>query len=66
MLVRLFEHHLEIRNLQTLALLRTHPLAVRPASVILPNDERPFNLSRETHRIMARAKAIGPSAEQFA
>lgn len=64
-LVRLFEHHLEIRNLQTQALLRTHTLAARPGSVILPNDERPFNPSRETHRILAQAKAIGPSAEQL-
>jgi transposase len=64
-LVRLFEHHLEIRNLQTQTLLRTHTLAARPGSVILPNDERPFNPSRETHRILAQAKAIGPSAEQL-
>lgn len=64
-LVRLFEHHLEIRNLQTQALLRTHTLAARPGSVILPNDERPFNPSRETHRILAQAKAIGPSAWQL-
>jgi len=64
-LVRLFEHHLEIRNLHTQALLRTHPLAERPGSVILPNDERPFNPSRETHRILAQAKAIGPSTEQL-
>lgn len=64
-LVRLFEHHLEIRNLQTQVLLRTHALAEKPGSVILPNDERPFNPSRETHRILIQAKAIGPSAEQL-
>lgn len=63
--MRQFEHHLEIRNLQTQALLRTHPLAEKPGSLILPNDERPFNPSRETHRIFAQAKTIGPSAEQL-
>ena len=64
-LVRLFEHHLEIRDLRSQSLLRTHPLAARPGSVILPNDERPFNPSRETHRILAQAKAIGPATEQL-
>jgi len=64
-LVRRFEHHLEIRDLQSQLLLRTHPLAARPGSVLLPNDERPFNPSRETHRILAQAKAIGPATEQL-
>jgi transposase len=64
-LVRQFEHYIEIRDLQSHALLRTHPRAVRPGSVILPDDERPFNPSRETRRILAQAKAIGPSAEQL-
>ena len=64
-LVRLFDHHLEIRDRQSQSLLRTHPLAAHPGSVILPNDERPFNPSRETHRILAQAKAIGPATEQL-
>ena len=64
-LVRLFEHHLEIRHLQSQSLLRTHARAARPGSVILPNDERLFNPSRETHRILAQAKAIGPATEQL-
>ena len=64
-LVRLFEHHLEIRDLHSQSLLRTHLRAARPGSVILPNDERPFNPSRETHRILAQAKAIGPATAQL-
>ena len=64
-LVRRFEHHLEIRDFHSKSLLRTHPLAARPGSVILPNDERPFNPSRETHRILSQAKAIGPATEQL-
>ena len=64
-LVRQFDDHIEIRDLQSQALLRTHPRAARPGSVILPDDERPFNPSRETRRILAQAKAIGPSAEQL-
>ena len=64
-LVRLFEHHLEIRDFQTQALLRTHPRAARLGSVILPDEERPFNPSRETRRILTQAKEIGPATEQL-
>jgi transposase len=61
-LVRLFEHQIEIRDRQTHALLRTHPRAQRPGSLLLPDDERPFNPSRETRRILSQAAEIGPSA----
>lgn len=61
--MRLFAHHLEIRDLHDQTLLRTHARAARPGSVVLPNDERPFNPSRETHRILAQAKAIGPATD---
>ena len=64
-LVRVFAHHLEIRDFQTQALLRTHPLAARLGRVILPDDERPFNPSRETRRILTQAKEIGPAAEKL-
>jgi transposase len=64
-LVRLFEHHLEIRDLLTQKLLRTHTRSAKPGSVALPDDERPFNPSRETRRILAQAKAIGPSTDQL-
>ncbi len=58
-LVRLFDRDVEIRDRLTLALLRTHPRAQRPGSVLLPDDERPFNPSRETRRILAQAGDIG-------
>ena len=60
--VRLFERHVEIRERHTLKLLRTHPRAQRPGSVLLPDDERPFNPSRETSTILAQAKRIGSAA----
>jgi transposase len=60
-LVRLYEHQIEIRDRQTHALLRTHPRALRPGSLLLPDDERPFNPSRETRRILSQAAEIGPS-----
>ena len=64
-LVRLFEHRLEIRDLKTQALLRTHERAARPGSVVLPMEERIFNPSRETQRILNQAKAIGPATHKL-
>ena len=64
-LVRVFEHLIEIRDLRTQALLRTHARAERPGTVVLPQDERVFNPSRETRRILQQAKAIGPDAARL-
>ena len=64
-LVRLFEHRLEIRHLKTQALLRTHARVDRPGSVVLPDEERIFNPSRETRHILKQAKAIGPATLQL-
>ena len=61
-LVRVFARHLEIRDQRTLALLRTHALVDRPGTVVLPNEERLFNPSRETRTILKQAQAIGPGA----
>jgi transposase len=64
-LVRIFEHRIEIRDLHTQALLRTHAKAERPGSVVLPDDERVFNPSRETRRLLALARAIGPDTQRL-
>jgi len=64
-LVRVFEHRIEIRDIKTHALLRTHARVERPGSVVLPTEERVFNPSRETRRILGQAKAIGPDAERL-
>jgi hypothetical protein len=64
-LVRLFEHRIEIRDIRTQALLRTHARVERPGSVVLPQAERVFNPSRETRHILRQASAIGPAAEQL-
>jgi transposase len=59
-LLRVYERELEIRDLKTLELIRRHPLATRKGEVQLPDDERVFNPSRQTHLILARAELIGP------
>jgi transposase len=64
-LVRLFEHRLEIRELKTQALLRTHARVDRPGTVVLPDEERIFNPSRETRHILKQAKEVGPATLQL-
>jgi len=64
-LVRLFARRLEIRDLRTQALLRTHDRAERPGTVVLPMNERVFNPSRETQRILGQAKAIGVATHKL-
>ena len=59
-LVRLYEHEIEIRDLHTLALIRRHTRARRKGAVELPDAERLFNPSRQTHQILKRAEHIGP------
>jgi hypothetical protein len=64
-LVRLFERRIEIRELRTQALLRTHTRVDRPGTVVLPLAERVFNPSRETRYILSQARAIGPQASRL-
>jgi transposase len=61
-IVRIFDKDLEIRDLATLALLRSHPLAYKKGEVLLPDNERIFNPSRQTRQILKRAADIGPNA----
>jgi len=58
-LIRLYEHAIEIRDHKTQALLRTHPRAPYPGSLLLPEAERPFNPSRQTAFLLSQAEAIG-------
>ena len=59
-LIRLYEHEIEIRDLQTLELIRRHTRAACQGEVKLPDAERVFNPSRQTHQILKRAEQIGP------
>jgi hypothetical protein len=60
-LIRLYEHELEIRDVPTLELIRRHPRATRKGEVQLPDNERVFNPSRQTHQLLTRAEHIGPN-----
>jgi len=58
--VRLYSHLVEIRDRNTGALLRTHARSERPGATVLPDDERPFNPSRQTELLWKLAREIGP------
>lgn len=64
-LVRLYAHEIEIRDLKTLALIRRHSRATHKGEVNLPDAERVFNPSRQTRQILARAEAIGVKTEEL-
>ena len=64
-LVRIYAQRIEIRELRSGALLRTHAKAERPGTVVLPQDERVFNPSRETRLILRQAGEIGEHARRL-
>jgi transposase len=64
-LVRLYTHQIEIRDLKSLALIRRHSRATRRGEVNLPDAERVFNPSRQTRQILARAQAIGARTQEL-
>ena len=64
-LVRIYAKRIEIRDLASGALLRTHAKAQRPGTVVLPMDERVFNPSRETRLILRQASEIGEHASRL-
>jgi transposase len=58
-LVRCFGHEIEIRDLNSLVLIRRHARIAKGA-VELPEAERVFNPSRQTKTLLARANDVGP------
>lgn len=64
-LVRRYEREIEIRDLKTLELIRRHPRAERRGEVKLPEAERLFNPSRQTHQLLSRAQQIGPKTHEL-
>ncbi|MDO9612836.1 MAG: ATP-binding protein [Serpentinimonas sp.] len=63
-LVRIYAQRIEIRDIHTRALLRTHAKAERPGTVVLAMKERVFNPSRETRLILRQAGEIGEHAAE--
>jgi transposase/5S rRNA maturation endonuclease (ribonuclease M5) len=58
--VRIFDDQIEILDPGRMEVIRRHQRSRRPGSVLMRPEERIFNPSRETDRLLARAEMIGP------
>ncbi len=60
--VRIFEHEIVIHDRATLMALRRHARSYKKGDLILPEEERIYNPSRQTHGLLKEASLIGPAA----
>jgi transposase/5S rRNA maturation endonuclease (ribonuclease M5) len=58
--VRIYDDQIEILDPVRMEVIRRHGKSSRPGSVLMRPEERIFNPSRETDRLLARAEMIGP------
>jgi len=58
--VRIYDDLIEILDPVRMEVIRRHAKSDRPGSVLMRPEERIFNPSRETDRLLARAEMIGP------
>jgi hypothetical protein len=63
--VRIYEREIEILD-ERGVVLRRHEKAARKGEFVLPEEDRIFNPSRETARLIGQVAKIGPSCEQLA
>lgn len=57
--VRIYEDQVEILD-SRMEVIRRHPKSRRPGSLMMKPEDRIFNPSRETDRLLAQAERIGP------
>ena len=58
--VRIYEDQVEILDTGRMEVIRRHPKSRRPGSLVMKPEDRIFNPSRETDRLLAQAERIGP------
>ena len=58
--VRIYDDQIEILDPVRMEVIRRHVKSRRPGSVLMRPEERIFNPSRQTDRLLARAEMIGP------
>lgn len=63
--VRIYEETIEILDESNQEVLRRHCRSKKPGHIELPEEDRIFNPSRQTVRLMKRAAKIGPNALQL-
>src|SRR5271157_1059284 len=64
-IVRIYDHEIEIIDPQTLRVLRRHPKGARKGMVFMEEKDLIFNPSRQTCYLLAQAAAIGPCTERL-
>jgi transposase len=64
-IVRIYEHEIEIIDPQTLTVLRRHMKGTRKGMVFMEEKDLIFNPSRQTCYLLAQAAAIGPCTEKL-
>jgi transposase len=63
--VRIYEREIELLDEQGVVL-RRHEKATRKGQFVLPEEDRLFNPSRETARLISRVAKLGPSCQKLA
>jgi transposase/5S rRNA maturation endonuclease (ribonuclease M5) len=58
--VRIYEDQVEILDTGRMEVIRRHPRSRRAGSLVMKPEDRIFNPSRETDRLLAQAERIGP------
>jgi len=64
-LVRVYNEEVEVRDLDGIVL-RRHPKSRRKGHYEIPPEDRIFNPSRESARLLGKARQIGPHSGEFA
>ena len=59
--VRIYEHEIVLLDQSTLLVLRRHPRSYKKGDVLIPEEERIYNPSRQTASILKEANGIGPA-----
>jgi len=58
--VRIFDEEIKILDPRRMEVIRRHPKSKRAGSLMMNPEDRIFNPSRETDRLLAQAECIGP------
>lgn len=64
-IVRIYDQGLELIDPKTLKVFRRHKKATRPGAVLMPEEDRIYNPSRQTQSILKEAKQIGPCVHRL-
>ncbi len=64
-IVRIFDGDIEIINPQTMELFRRHNKGTRAGAVMMEEEDRIFNPSRQTNFLFSKAGKIGPATKEL-